>query len=85
MLEKISLLYGDSNSQSNQPSESKNIIVRGLSVDPYIFSWTNDTLTQPDCPKDTIRFLYSKLVDNDNLKHVKTMKGNPSRFEGLLL
>ncbi len=81
MLEKISELYGDISPNGNSPTDAKvnNIVVRGLSIDPFIFTWTNDTLTQPDCPKDAIRLLYSKLVENDSLKHIKTMKGAPSK------
>lgn len=81
MMEKISELYGDINPSANNSGGPKinNIVVRGLSVDPFIFIWTNDTLTQPDCPMDSIRLLYSKLVENDSLKHVKTMKGSPSK------
>ena len=47
-MDKIGELYGD--------SKLSNIIVREVSNNPYIFGWTNDTLTQPNCPKDVIRY-----------------------------
>ena len=50
MLDKVQRLYGD-----RKPS---NIIVRMVRSDPYIFSWTNDTLLDnQNCPKDHIAFV----------------------------
>ena len=57
MLDKVQRLYGD-----KKPS---NIIVRRVRSNPYVFSWTNDTLLDnQNCPKDHIRRLFNHLIDD---------------------
>jgi hypothetical protein len=55
LIEKIGELYGD--------SKLSNIIVREVGSNPFVFGWTNDTLTQPNCPKDVIRYELIKSME----------------------
>jgi len=70
MIEKIGELYAD--------SKLSNIIVREVSSNPFVFGWTNDTLTQPNCPKDPIRSL---LLCSDMLNHYKGYKINRREYD----
>ena len=78
MLDKVQRLYGD-----RKPS---NIIVRMVRSDPYIFSWTNDTLLDnQNCPKDHIRALFNQLIDDRDRVNVHQRWGRPSpRLNSLL-
>ena len=55
MLDKIRELYDD-------PSTER-ILVRQIGEGPFVFSWTNDSLTQQTCPQPEIRGLFAKLVE----------------------
>ena len=77
MLDKVQRLYGD-----RKPS---NIIVRQVSANPYVFSWTNDTLTKQSCPKDHIRRLFNVLIDSSDSIDGNQLYGSPSpRLKKLL-
>lgn len=69
MLDKIRQLYGNSNSD--------NILVRNIGENPFVFSWTNDSLTQQTCPKTEIRSLFAKLVEGEDAAY-KSMFGTAS-------
>ena len=73
MLDKIRELYGDPIS----PPGKSNILVRKIGENPYVFSWTNDSLTQQSCPKTEIRGLFSKLVEGEDAAY-KSMFGTAS-------
>ena len=68
MLDKVQRLFGD-----RKPT---NIIVREARDNPYVFGWTNDTLTDQSCPKGRIRDLFNVLIDGPN---DGANKGKPSR------
>jgi len=70
MLDKIRELYGD-------PTTKSNILVRKIGENPFVFSWTNDSLTQQSCPKSEIRSLFSKLVEGEDAAY-KSKFGTPS-------
>ena len=70
MLDKIRELYGD-------PTSKSNILVRKIGENPFVFSWTNDSLTQQSCPKSEIRSLFSKLVEGEDAAY-KSKFGTPS-------
>ena len=76
MLDKIRTLYGDSGPD--------NILVRQIGENPWVFSWTNDSLTQQTCPKTDIRGLFAKLVEGEDAAY-KSMFGTASnRLKALL-
>ena len=78
MLDKVQRLYGD-----KKPS---NIIVRSVRSNPYVFSWTNDTLLDnQNCPKDQIRSLFNQLIDDQDKMNEYQRWGRPSpRLNSLL-
>ena len=76
MLDKIRQLYGD--------SSPENILVRQIGENPWVFSWTNDSLTQQTCPKTDIRALFAQLVEGEDAAY-KSMFGSASgRLKALL-
>ena len=68
-LNKIPRLYGDFNSES--------ILVRKIGESPFLFTWTNDSLTQQNCPKTEIRGLFSELIEGQDAAY-KTSYGSAS-------
>ncbi len=70
MLDKIRQLYGD--------SKTDHILVRNIGENPYVFAWTNDSLTQQTCPKSEIRKLFSYLVDGEDTAY-KSKYGSASQ------
>ena len=54
MLDKVRRMFGD--------KKSSNIIVRKASENPFVFGWTNDSLTQQSCPRAEIRQLLGVLT-----------------------
>ena len=54
MLDKVRRMFGD--------KKSSNIIVRKASENPFVFGWTNDSLTQQSCPRAEIRQLFGVLT-----------------------
>ncbi len=69
MLDNIRQLYGD--------SKTDHILVRNVGENPYVFAWTNDSLTQQTCPKSEIRKLFSYLVEGEDTAY-KSKYGNAS-------
>ena len=78
MLDKVQRLYGD--------RKPNNIIVRSVRSNPYVFSWTNDTLLDnQNCPKENIRGLFNQLMDEQDQASVDRRWGRPSpRLNSLL-
>ena len=76
MLDKVQRLYGD-----RKPT---NIIVRRAKENPFVFGWTNDTLTQQSCPKGDILDLFNMLIDG-NTKQNMGMTAKPSKRLKMLL
>ena len=69
MLYKIRTLYGDFNSD--------NILVRTIAENPFVFTWTNESLHQQTCQQTEIRKLFSKLIEGENTAY-KTTYGTAS-------
>merc|ERR1719270_578519 len=78
MLDKIRELYGDSSATKS------NILVRKLGENPYVFSWTNDSLTEQSCPKTEIRGLFSKLCEGEDAAYKSKFCSPSSQLKTLL-
>ena len=78
MLDKIRELYGDSSATKS------NILVRKLGENPYVFSWTNDSLTEQSCPKTEIRGLFSKLCEGEDAAYKSKFCSPSSQLKSLL-
>ena len=76
MLDKIRQLYGD--------SSPENILVRQIGENPWVFSWTNDSLTQQTCPKTDIRGLFAQLVEGEDAAYKSMFGSANARLKALL-
>jgi hypothetical protein len=76
MLDNIRALYGDNGTD--------NILVKHIGENPFVFTWTNDSLTQQSCPKSEIRGLFSALVEGEDAAYKSTYGSASSELKNLL-
>lgn len=76
MLDKIRMLYND--------ASSDHILVRKITENPFVFSWTNESLTQQSCPKNEIRTLFSKLIEGNDAAFKSTFGTASQELKDLL-
>ena len=76
MLDKIRELYDDLNTEQ--------ILVRNIGETPFVFSWTNDSLTQQSCPQAEIRELFSKLVEGPDAAYKSKFGTASNQLKALL-
>ena len=75
-LNKIRTLYRDHNWEQ--------ILVRKITENPFVFTWTNDSLTQQNCPKSDIRRLFANLIEGEDAAYKTTYGTASSELKSLL-
>lgn len=79
MLDKLRQLYGES---PGGPED--HILIRNIGENPFVFSWTNDSLTQQTCPQSEIRRLFAKLVEGEDTAYKSKFGMASSQLKELL-
>lgn len=77
MLDKLKELY-------ETPLGSDHILIRNIGENPFVFSWTNDSLTQQTCPQSEIRRLFAKLVEGEDTAYKSKFGMASSQLKDLL-